>query len=180
MKKILILLLCSLVLFTALCEQGAPAPIENAEEIAQGALPLIEILASCPAFYSFEELPEEEFALEAIDAYRLYRAEKAEAETDGTEEEPEAEKGSSEIYALLFDVGENPLPEDFGEAQEAPLPCRAEICGAVSSGGCVRVDFTCEIDYGDGFEFGFNATVYLTVCPESKFGARVCRIFLPE
>jgi len=158
--KRLITILLMLFAVTA-CAMEAPVPDEQA--IAERAIPLFEILVSCPSVSSFEEAPEADFANEAVKAYL-----KTASPSEITDE--------AAAYAMLFASG----AFEKAEAQEA-YPARVQLESALDSGsGTVKASVRAEIDYGYGFEFAFYTDIYLLPDEEAPFGARVARVFFPE
>lgn len=164
MKRRLALLLCALLLTGgAVCAETAAAPVD-AQAVSERALPLLELLAGCESFYSFDDVPAPELAGEAVCAYRCAHAEALETE---------------EILRALFACEWETLPE----IPDAPTlrPARVTLEDAYEgASGTVIACVKAELDYGDGLEFAWYAEFTLVPDETAEYGARVQRALIPD
>ena len=146
----------------ALCEKVDP------DKVAYQALELFASVLMCPDIESFEDMPSEELAWEAILAYRLV------GDDQGMSDE--------EIYKTLFAEGEyTPLYEIAENIDPSLLPVEIEIDSAIDcGGGLVKVSLTVYADAGDGYEFYCLVDIYLRPDPAAVHGSRIARVFFPE
>ena len=148
------------------CEDGAPVSVYSAlqiEQCANGAQGMMTLLAMCPSVADFDGAPDSQLGSEAVDAYRtLY---------------PHSGKNASQIYDAIFTSG---AYTDTGVESTYLNRAHVSIESVLAVGrGIIKVSIRADIDYGDGFEFGFYADVYLEPDDEAPFGARVTRLFFP-
>ncbi len=164
MKRALALILCVLLLTGgASCAEAALVPVD-VQAVSERALPLLELLAGCESFYSFDAVPAPELAGEAVCAYRSTHADAP--ETD-------------EILRALFACEWETLPE----IPDAPvlLPARVTLEDAYEGAtGTVIACVKAELDYGDGFEFAWYAEFTLVPDEAAEYGARVERALIPD
>ena len=166
MKKF-ILIICLVLSLTA-CH--AETPIPTTEEITQSAIPLYEILFSCPSVTSFEEAPDAYLADEAVQVF-LAREDIA--------DEIKA-LSPDQVYSLLFSGGvyQLPMPEMI---PVKAFPARTEIESAIESGvGTIIVSLCVENDYGFGMEFSYYVDVHIIPDQTAPYGAKITRVFFPE
>lgn len=164
MKRTLALLLCAL-LFTGCVSHAetTPAPID-AEAVSVRALPLLELLAGCESFYSFDAAPAPELAGEAVCAYRCAHADAPETE---------------EILRTLFVCEWEEIPAIPDEP--VLLPARVTLEDAYEgASGMVIACVKAELDYGDGLEFAWYAEFTLVPDETTEYGARVQRALIPD
>ena len=165
MKRVLGLVLALVLACTGLAAWAEQTVAPDPYVIAYEALDILSAFMMCPSAASFDDLPGQELAAEAVAAYRLT------GDIDGLTDE--------EIYAMIFASGEYaPLPET---RDPNLLPVEIEIDSAIDCGdGTVKVSLTVNADYGDGYEFYCLVDIYLTPDAEAPCGSRICRVFFPE
>lgn len=169
MKKLIIFILLILSLSVSFAE----APSLSVQEVSEGAIPLYEILFSCPSAMSFETEPEADFAFEAVWVYAGHLI----------LENPQAQALSNEeAYFHIFRNGSYPVFEEgFMPLPVKAFPANVQIESAIESGtGTIIVSLRVENDYGYGMEFSCYVDVHIYPDPNAPFGATVDRIFFPE
>lgn len=160
-RSALLRALVTAMLFCAAAETPAPpVAVANPGKVAEAALPVMTLIASCPSFASFEGAPPEALASEVQcfgDAFL-------------------------ECDSALFIAFACP-PETASEAAPPAslIPTMLEIESAIDTGtGRVRVSVRASQDFGFGYEFGFYADFTLLPDASAPFGARVESVFIPE
>lgn len=164
MKTVLAWIALLALLFPGVAEIPAPpTAVSDPEGIAEAALPIMTLLASCPSFYSFELAPPEALAREVQGGFPQFLEEIEPSDVlDAVFACPPAEIG-----------GANPIP--------SRVPTLLEIESAIDTGtGRVRASVRVSQDVGFGYEFCFYADFTLLPGDDAPCGARVESVFIPD
>lgn len=164
MKTILSWVLLLAFLFCGAAEIPAPpAAVSDPQGVAEGALPIITLIASCPSLASFEAVPPAALAREALTGYPLYFEGVAPSDVLGA------------VFACPPAEAVNVLPIP------SLVPTLAEIESAIDTGtGRVRASVRVLQNFGFGYEFCLYADFTLIPCDAAPFGARVESVFIPD
>lgn len=120
----------------------------------------IAVLVKCPSLSSFTGIAEPVTAYEAVKAYRA--------------EHTDTGLSDSEIYKAIFHSGE--YPEAFICEETELLDAVYSIESSLTlADGMLLVSIRTEVNFGEGYEFWYNADVYLD--GETQ---RIVRVFFPE
>lgn len=161
MKRVILLLLMFAMTFSSLCDTPVPpARIEDPDQVAESALPLLTLIASCPSFSAFTDTPGAELLSEIIAFWN-------------------GDEIGNLLSALLvsYELPAEGLPDVYAEM----IPTELTIESAIDSGlGTVKVSVAASQDFGFGYEFSFYADFYLLPDGAALFGARVERVVIPE
>ena len=135
---------------------------------ANASLALFEILVTCDTFYNFDEIPDPEFAREAVSRYIERMATISEMPDE------------TEIYCMLFASGQYEYVDAYDTYFDA-LPVSVQIESAIESGtGAWIVSLKVEKDYGYGMEHAYYCDIHVLPDASAPFSARVTRVFIPE
>ena len=162
-------LLCVLLALAFVCAFAAGEDIPTGadasgiEQTAYAAREIMTLLAMCPSLTGFTGAPDTQVGREAVAAYRLLH--------------PDSGKSGEQIYAGIFAASAYAAQgSDITELYRANITVESVL---PVGDGQIKASIRADVDYGDGYEFGFYADVYLQPDAQAPWGARVCRMFFP-
>ncbi len=163
MKWLSVALAVCLIMCACAAEVAPPTP----EQVAESALPLIALIASCPDICAFDAEPPEALSTQAVNAYFASVATASEAET------------VERAYQNIFAYGEYP---QGGEVSDfIPPTLNVIVESALDNGaGEILASVRVEEDYGYGFELSYYMDVYLIYDASALYSAKISRVFIPE
>ncbi|MBR4235629.1 MAG: hypothetical protein IKR85_06165 [Clostridia bacterium] len=165
MKRLLCVLIALAFVCAVAADEGAYAEDDASgiEQTAYAAREMMTLLAMCPSITDFDGAPDAQIGREAVAAFRLLH--------------PDSGKSSEQIYAGIFASGAYAAQ---GSGVYETYRAYITIDSVLTVGnGQIKASIRADVDYGDGYEFGFYADVYLQPDAQAPWGARVCRLFFP-